>query len=87
MSSIAAKEIRDWIESEHAAARGPFTADSVGAGDFVIMRAEDLVSADTEPSDAEIASVRRGMADFVRDECVEAHELSRAIRNRYGLHG
>ena len=87
MSPVAAKEIRDWMESEHADAQGPFTGESVGAGDFIIMRSTDFQMKNAAPTQTEVESVRRGMADFEAGRCMEARELSQRIRDRYGIHG
>lgn len=87
MSPSAAKGIRDWMESEHADARGPFTGASVGACDFIIMRSTDFEAKEEAPAQAEIDSVRRGMADFEQGRFVEAHKLSQRTRDRYGIHG
>lgn len=87
MSPVVAKEIRDWMESEHADARGPFTGASVGAGDFTIMRSTDFEFGENAPTQTEVESVRKGMADFEEGRYIEARELSQRIRDRFGIHG
>ena len=85
MSPVVAKEIRDWMESEHAGARGPFTGASVGADDFIIMRSSDFEPREDVPTQAEVESVRRGMADFEEGRYIEARELSQKICDRFGV--
>lgn len=42
MSPVAAQEFKAWLEAEYAEAQGPFTAEKIGAPEFVIMRTSDL---------------------------------------------
>lgn len=78
-------EIRDWMESENARARGPFAAESVGAADYLIMRASDLEPSNDIPGKAEVDSVHRGMDCFAHGDVIDARELPSKLRNRYGL--
>lgn len=85
MSPVVAKEIRDWMESEHASARDPFTGVSVGADDFIIMGSSDFEPKEDAPTQVEVESVRRGMADFEEGGYIEARELSQKICDRFGV--
>ena len=42
MSPVTAQEFKAWLEAEYAEAQGPFTAEKIGAPEFVIMRTSDL---------------------------------------------
>lgn len=79
------QEIKAWMESEYAEARGPFTAEKVGAPEFTIIRTPGYERVPAGPTEEEVASVREGIADFERGDYVDAREASRRVRERYGL--
>lgn len=85
MSPIAMQEIKAWMESEYAAAQGPFTAEKIGAPEFTIIRTPGYETLSSAPTDDEVASVREGIADFECGAYEDAREVSRRVRDRYGL--
>lgn len=85
MSPIAMQEIKAWMESEYAEAQGPFAAEKIGAPEFTIIRTPGYEASSSAPADDEVASVRAGIADFERGAYEDAREVSRRVRERYGL--
>lgn len=85
MSPTAMQKIREWLEAGYEEAQGPFTAENIGAPEFTIIRTPGYDALPTAPTDDEIASVREGIAGFERGAYEDACEVSRRVRDRYGL--
>lgn len=85
MSPVAMREIKEQIETEYAEAQGPFIAEKVGAPEFTIIRTSGHALSEKGPTEAEIVSVREGIADFERGDFEDAREVSRRLRERCGI--
>ncbi len=83
MSPVAAQEFKAWLEAEYAEAQGPFTAEKIGAPEFVIMRTSDLE--DEQMTDDEMAVLLEGYEAAQRGEVQDARDALAEIRAAYGL--
>lgn len=84
MIPVAANEGRDRIGVEHAKMRSSLAGADTGMDDL-IMRTSEFESKDAGLIQAEVASAHSGMADFEQGRRIGVHELSKKIRERYGL--
>lgn len=85
MSPTAMQEIKEWLEAGYAEARGPFTAEKIGAPESTIIRTPGYDALSSALTDDKVASVREGIADFERGAYEDAREVSRRVRDWYGL--
>lgn len=85
MSPIASQEFKSWIKSEYAEAQGPFTAEAIGAPDFIIMRTSDLEKIEPELTDPEKAQLRTGFGEYLSDNVSDARDFVAELRNRHAL--
>ena len=86
MTRATAKETRDRIEAERAKACSSLADASMGI-DKLIMHTPESESKDAGLIQAEVLSVRSGIADFEQGHYIDARELSRKIRTRHDLCG
>lgn len=84
MSPATKQEIKEWLETEYAEAQGPFTADKVGAPDFIIMRTSDLEGEEALTPE-EIESLKAGYADYQNGRVLDFDEAMSQIAAKYGL--
>lgn len=84
MSPTAMREIKEWLEAGYAEAQGPFTAEKVGAPDFVIMRISD-VEGEELLAPEEIESLQAGYADILNGKVFDFDEAMTQIAAKYGL--
>lgn len=84
MSPTAMREIKEWLEAGYAEAQGPFTAEKVGAPDFVIMRTSDFESEELLTPD-EIESLQAGYADVLNGKVLDFDEAMTQMAVKYGL--
>lgn len=84
MSPATKQEIKEWLESEYAKAQGPFTAASIGAPDFIIMRISDLAG-EPDLTEDELRVLDKGYAEALQGKTQDAFEALAEIRAAYGL--
>lgn len=84
MSPAAMQEIKAWMEAKYAEAQGPFTAEKIGAPDFVIMRTSGLEE-EAPMSDAELRILDKGYVEARQGKTRDAFEWLAEIRIAYGL--
>ena len=83
MSPVAAQEFKTWLEAEYAEAQGPFTAEKIGAPEFVIMRTSDYGE---EPlTEDQFRVLDKGYAEAQQGRTKDAFESLAEIRAAYGL--
>lgn len=85
MSPTAMQEIKEWLEAGYAEARGPFTAEKVGAPDFIIMRTSDLDELESDLTEDELRVLDKGYAEAQQGKTRDAFESLAEIRAAYGL--
>lgn len=85
MSPIASQEFKSWIESEYAEAQGPFTAEAIGAPDFIIMRISDLEKLKPELTDPEKTLLRTGYGEYPSGNVSDARDYVAELRSRHAL--
>lgn len=85
MSPIASQEFKSWIESEYAEAQGPFTAEAIGAPDFIIMRTSDLEKLEPELTDPEKAQLHTGYSEYLSGDVSDARDFVAELRSRHAL--
>lgn len=83
MSPATKQEIKEWLEAEYAEAQGPFTAEKVGAPDFIIMRTSDLEGEEALTPE-EIESLQAGYADIQNGRVLDFDEAMSQIAAKYG---
>ena len=83
MSPVAAQEFKAWLEAEYAEAQGPFTAEKIGAPEFVIMHTSDLEEG--QLTDDEMAIMHGGFEAAQCGEAQDAREAVAEIRVARGL--
>lgn len=83
MSPATKQEIKEWLEAEYAEAQGPFTAEKVGAPDFIIMRTSDLDELETDLTEDELRILDKGYTEAQQGKTRDAFESLAEIRDAY----